>query len=87
MRQRSKAAVKAKSRPESLAHDPYRLRRRRFAAGLTQVEAARLVGCHPSYLCHLERGDYGISPTMLATIAKAYGCKITDIMPPEPVAA
>jgi transcriptional regulator with XRE-family HTH domain len=88
MRQRGKS-VKEKPRPapETLSYDPSRLKRRRFAAGLTQADAAAKAGCTPSNLCRLEHGEHDASPKMLAAIAEAYGCEITDLMPPESVAA
>lgn len=41
-------------------------------------------GCSLSYLGQLERGEYSASAPVLAALAEALGCKITDLMPREP---
>lgn len=71
----------------SLTQDRRRLKRRRIAAGLTLREAAALAGCDFSLIGYLERGERSAGPHTLAALAKAYGCEITDLMPPESVAA
>lgn len=71
----------------SLNQDPRRLKRRRIAAGLTLRGAAERAGCHFTTIGKLEQGERSAEPGTLAALADAYGCEITDLMPPEPVAA
>lgn len=73
-----------RSRPESLNQDPPRLKRRRVAAGMTMRDAAAAAGCSLGLICELENGSWSASVKTLAALAKAYGCKITDLMPLEP---
>lgn len=75
--------VKRSGQPKELSHDPARLKRRRFEAGLSQVRAALAVGCTKSNLSKLEHGVHSASPELLAEFARLYGCKISDLMPPE----
>lgn len=79
---------KRETRPEperdrELNQDPKRLRRRRVAAGMTVTELATKAKCSVPYLWQLENGDYSASAPMLARLAQALGCEITDLMPPE----
>jgi len=67
-----------------LTQDMRRLKRRRVAAGLTLRDAAARAGCHWTTIGKLEHGDRSADPRILAALAKAYDCKITDLMPPEP---
>lgn len=72
-------------RPERvLNQDPRRLRRRRVAAGMSMTDLALKSGCSLSYLGQLERGEYSASAPVLAALAEALGCEITDLMPREP---
>lgn len=83
----SPTRVKAKRKTRQgreLNQDPVRLRRRRVAAGLSQVELADATECSFSYISQLENGKYSASATILARLAKALGCEITDLMPREP---
>jgi transcriptional regulator with XRE-family HTH domain len=67
-----------------LPHDPRKLIRRRRAAGFTQRGLALEIGCSNGHISMLEHGRHGASPPMLARIARACGCTITDLMPDEP---
>lgn len=71
----------------SLTQDRRRLKRRRIAAGLTLRQAADRAGCHFTTINKLENGGRSAEPGTLAALARAYGCEIIDLMPPEPVAA
>lgn len=73
------------SRERPLTQDRNRLRRRRIAAGLNLREAGELAGVDFSMINKLENGKRSAGPHILAALAKAYGCEITDLMPPEPV--
>lgn len=68
----------------SLSQDRRRLKRRRIAAGLTLRAAAALADCHWTTIGKLEQGERSADPRSLAKLADAYGCKIEDLMPPEP---
>ncbi len=60
-----------------------RLRRRRVASGMSMTDLAQKSGCSLPYLGQLERGEYSASAPMLAALARALGCEITDLMPRE----
>ena len=79
--------VKPSGDDRSLTQDRRRLKRRRVAAGLTLRDAAARAGCDYSMISKLERGERSAGPRMLAALAKAYGCSIEDLMPPERAAA
>jgi transcriptional regulator with XRE-family HTH domain len=80
----NQAVVKRGERDKELSHDPRRLRRRRTAAGLGLVNAAKLAGYSPAHLSMLEHGHHhGASPECLKSLAQVYGCEITDLMPAE----
>lgn len=68
----------------STTQDGRRLRRRRLAAGLTLREAAVRAECDFSTIGKLEKETRSAGAHMLAALARAYDCKITDLMPPEP---
>jgi transcriptional regulator with XRE-family HTH domain len=68
----------------SLTQDRRRLKRRRIIAGLTLREAAARAGCHFTTIGKLERGERSAEPGTLAALAEAYGCHVTDLLPPEP---
>ena len=76
--------VKGPEQPKELSHDPSRLKWRRYAAGLSQAGAATAAGCTKSNISKLEHGEHGASAELLGALARAYGCEITDLMPPEP---
>lgn len=68
---------------DSLNQDRRRLKRRRIAAGLTLRDAAELAGCHFTTIGKLEQGVNSAEPRILVALAAAYGCEITDLMPPD----
>lgn len=70
--------------PEQLAQDTRRLKRRRFMNRLGLNAAAAKAGVNPGYLSELEHGYKSAGPEALGKLADAYGCKIEDLMPPEP---
>jgi transcriptional regulator with XRE-family HTH domain len=74
-------------RPAALSQDKHRIRRRRMAAGLTIREASAQSGCSTGLISDLENGNKSAGVRTLAALAAAYGCEITDLMPPETVAA
>src|SRR5436309_16136918 len=69
-----------------LDFDIERCRWRRVAAGLAQQELAKLAGINKCTMCLAEQGKRNLSPPVLARVAQALGCQITDLMPPEAVA-
>jgi molybdate-binding protein/DNA-binding XRE family transcriptional regulator len=65
-----------------------RLRARRNAAGLTQVELARRAGITRQSLIHLESGRFVASTTVALRLARALGCAVEDLFSlPEPAVA
>jgi transcriptional regulator with XRE-family HTH domain len=74
----------AAQKPKSLRQVPARLRWYREAAGLTLKAAADKADCSYEHLSQLENGHHSARVTTLAALAEAYGCKVTDIMRPEP---
>jgi putative transcriptional regulator len=65
-----------------------RLRERRNAAGLTQVELGRRAGITRQSLIHLESGKFVASTTVALRLARALGCAVEDLFSlPEPKAA
>ena len=50
-----------------------RLREARVAAGLTQVEVARKLRRHQSYVSKCESGERRLDPVELAALARLYG--------------
>ena len=67
-----------------LSQEPERLRWHRVKAALGLRKAAAQAGISYGYLSELENGKKSASPEMLAALAAAYGCDITELMPPEP---
>ena len=67
--------------------DPAKLRRRRIEAGLNQGDLAEKARLHQTHICLLEKGLRGTTPKTLGNLAAALGCKTTDLMPDEQVAA
>ena len=55
------------------------LRRLRIAAMLDQAELSRLSGISVRAIRKLEAGDVGVTASTLDCLAKALGCKRTDI--------
>ncbi|MDR7323411.1 MULTISPECIES: helix-turn-helix domain-containing protein [Catenuloplanes] len=72
---------------EPLDHHPARLRRRRIANGMSLSQLAEVTSASKGHLSELERGTRNPSPELLAAIARALGCGVTDLMPDEPVTA
>jgi transcriptional regulator with XRE-family HTH domain len=64
--------------------DYRRLRWRRFAAGLSLTDAAKAAGVTKSHLSKLEHDADPASPGLLKKLADIYGCKISDLMQPDP---
>ena len=65
-----------------------RLRQRRNAAGLTQVELARRAGITRQSLIHLESGRFVASTTVALKLARALDCAVEDLFSlPEASAA
>lgn len=60
------------------------LRDLRVAAGLSQSELARKIGCAPSYICDLERGRRGPMLGTLAPLADAIGIDPSDLLRSNP---
>lgn len=75
-------AKKEPTRPRrALDHDPVKLRRLRFAAGLTLTALAGRSGINLSTLSSYENGRYSPSPSSLTRLAAAIGCEPVDLMP------
>jgi transcriptional regulator with XRE-family HTH domain len=79
--------MEAKTRKKRLPQSPERVERKRIEAGLQQGELAALAGIVPSHMSAIENGRWGASPALLHRLAAALGCKVTDLMPDEKVAA
>lgn len=60
-----------------------KLKKLRNAAQLTQKEAAEKIGVRQSTISMWENGESVPRLNMLALIAKAYGCKPSDIVASE----
>lgn len=64
--------------------DPARVRRRRIEAGLTQGALASKAEISQAYISMLEKGAASASAPVLSRLARALGCTIPDLMPPDP---
>ena len=60
-----------------------KIRIARLAAKLTQDEAAKLLGMERSNLSHIEKGTSRLRIEHLVKMPRAYGCKITDLLPDD----
>lgn len=60
--------------------------RARMAAGLTQKELAKIIGCKQMELSRWENGVYAIKTERLKQIADALGCSVLDLMDPSNMA-
>jgi transcriptional regulator with XRE-family HTH domain len=60
--------------------DPMKLRRRRFAAGLSSTALAERSGLALSTVSDYENGRRSPSPDSLARLAEALNCETTDLM-------
>ena len=56
------------------------IRRRRDEIGGSQEGLAELIGCHRNYVGYLERGEQNVTIDMLARVAKALRCTVTDLV-------
>lgn len=75
-------AKNEQARPKrALDHDPAKLRRLRFAAGLTLTELSGRSGVDLGSLSRYENGKRNPSPRSLARLAEAIGCEPIDLMP------
>ena len=63
--------------------DRERLMRKRFEAGLTQMELAEAAGTTAQQISRIEIGKAGVSARLLHRIAGALGCPVADLMPAE----
>jgi len=60
------------------------LRAARLAAGLSQGQLAKLVGCTTSHIAHVELGTHGLSPKLAQAIGKALGIDWWKLLDKEP---
>ena len=56
------------------------IRRRRDEMGVSQEGLAEMVGCHRNYVGYLEPGEQNVTVDMLARVAKALGCTVSDLV-------
>ena len=56
------------------------LKRRRLAAGLSQVALAERSGTTPNSIARMERGERGPSLSMAQALALALRCKVDDLL-------
>ena len=59
------------------------IRRKREAAGLTQVQAAERMGCQQPWWSALECDRKGMSLSTLQRVAKALGCRAVELFSNE----
>jgi len=76
--------VKTPSGDKDLAIDGRKLRWRRRAAGLSVEELATAAGCSKGHISMIENGHRDARTPTLVAIARALGCEISELMPPEP---
>jgi transcriptional regulator with XRE-family HTH domain len=60
-----------------------RLKRARKVAGLTQVEVARALGKHQSYVTRCETGERRVDVIELVAFAELYGRSLRYFVPPR----
>ena len=72
------------STSDPLPQDPARIRRKRLEAGLSQPALAKIAGVNKSTVWRIENGLNPAQADTLLCLAKALGCAIADLMPPEP---
>jgi len=82
MSQRTESVKRSKGTPSI---DRERLRALRLAADLTAAELAERANCTREYVSLLEIGQR-VNPSLgvVAALAEALGCQITDLMPSKP---
>jgi transcriptional regulator with XRE-family HTH domain len=56
------------------------LRKVRIEKGLSQEALADLAGLHRTYIGSVERGERNISIDNIERLAKALGCRVTDLL-------
>lgn len=56
------------------------IRRRREKIEVSQEGLAEIIGCHRNYVGYLERGEQNVTIDMLARVAKALGCTVTNLV-------
>jgi len=61
-----------------------RLKEARAAAGLTQVQVAKALGRHQSYVTKCELGERRIDPIDLQRFARLYRKPLSYFLPPNP---
>ena len=57
-----------------------RLRQKRLAKGLTQVQVARVMGKPQSFVSKIEKGERRLDPLELKAIAKLYGVSVDRLL-------
>ena len=57
-----------------------RMRKARFEAGLTQVQVAKKLGHHQSYVSKIESGERRIDVIELNKFAKLYGKSVNNFL-------
>ena len=60
-----------------------KVRDARSRAALSQSQAAKLLGMDRSNLSHIEQGRSRLTLENLVKIPRAFGCKITDLLPDD----
>lgn len=60
--------------------------RRRQELGWRQVDLSNESKVSQPWLCRIESGEYDGSPRVIKKLADALGCKVTDLILPEPEA-
>ncbi len=48
--------------------------------GVSQEGLAEIIGCHRNYVGYLERGEQNVTIDMLARVAKALACTVSDLV-------
>jgi predicted transcriptional regulator len=80
----TRTGVKRAEGDKALTHDPRKLRRKRYEAGLSVTELAALAECSKAHVSMLEKGGlHSASPVMLRRFAQVLDCEIADLMPDE----
>lgn len=66
----------ANARQLTLLHEPDAVVFARERAGLSQAEAAKLIGKSPQLLNDIEKGRRNATPAVLRAMASAYNCPL-----------
>jgi len=75
----TKATRRARARPRYA--DAEAVRRKRAEAGLSQAQLAAKTGVTQPHISAIERGASSPSVDVLHALARAFGCKVQDLMP------